>query len=157
VAKASAGALEHVRVARVTNLVRLIDEFKQHNIWTIGASADARVDYTEWDWTSPCALVLGGEGAGLHRLVREHCDALVRIPARPYPFAQCFRRRWNRALRSAAPTNKEAKSNVQGNAVIAFKEAETNKCIVRNVQHRILMTRNFVARAAQTSALFRRR
>lgn len=82
VAKASAGALEYVRVARVTNLVRLIDELKQHNIWTIGASADARVDYTEWDWTSPCALVLGGEGAGLHRLVREHCDALVRIPLR---------------------------------------------------------------------------
>ncbi len=82
VAKASAGALEHVRVARVTNLVRLIDDLKQHNIWTIGASADAPMDYTEWDWTSPCALVLGGEGAGLHRLVREHCDALVRIPLR---------------------------------------------------------------------------
>ncbi len=82
VAKASAGALEHVRVARVTNLVRLIDELKQHNIWTIGASADAKMNYTEWDWTAPCALVLGGEGAGLHRLVRERCDALVRIPLR---------------------------------------------------------------------------
>ncbi len=82
VAKAAAGALEYVRVARVTNLVRLIDELKQRNIWTIGASADAGMNYTEWDWTSPCALVLGGEGAGLHRLVREHCDALVRIPLR---------------------------------------------------------------------------
>jgi len=82
VAKSSAGALEHVRVARVTNLVRLIDDLKQHNIWTIGASADAEMNYTDWDWTSPCALVLGGEGAGLHRLVREHCDALVSIPLR---------------------------------------------------------------------------
>lgn len=82
VAKAAAGALEHVRVARVVNLVRLIEELKERNIWTIGTSADGRMDYTDWDWTQPCALVLGGEGAGLHRLVRERCDALVRIPLR---------------------------------------------------------------------------
>lgn len=82
VAKASAGALEHVQVARVQNLVRLLEELKERGIWTVGTSADAELDYTEWDWTLPCALVFGGEGAGLHRLVRERCDALVRIPVR---------------------------------------------------------------------------
>lgn len=82
VAKAAAGALERVQVARVQNLVRLLEELKERNIWTIGTSADAGLDYTEWDWTVPCALVFGGEGAGLHRLVRERCDALVRIPVR---------------------------------------------------------------------------
>ncbi len=82
VAKAAAGALEHLSVARVTNLVQLIEQLKQRNIWVIGAAADATSDYTEWDWTVPSALFLGGEGAGLHRLVRERCDVLVRIPLR---------------------------------------------------------------------------
>ncbi|MDQ2936321.1 MAG: 23S rRNA (guanosine(2251)-2'-O)-methyltransferase RlmB [Acidobacteriota bacterium] len=80
VAKAAAGALEHISVARVTNLVQLIEQLKQRNIWVIGAAADGTSDYTEWDWTVPSALFLGGEGTGLHRLVRERCDALVRIP-----------------------------------------------------------------------------
>ena len=82
VAKAAAGALERVPVARVTNVVRLIEELKERNIWTIGTSADAEMDYTAWDWTQASALVLGGEGTGLHRLVRERCDSLVRIPLR---------------------------------------------------------------------------
>jgi 23S rRNA (guanosine2251-2'-O)-methyltransferase len=82
VAKSAAGALERVRVARAQNLVRLLEELKGRGIWTVGTSADARLDYTEWDWTMPCAMVFGGEGAGLHRLVRERCDALVRIPVR---------------------------------------------------------------------------
>jgi len=82
VAKTAAGALEHVSVARVTNLVQLIEQLKQRNIWVIGAAEDGRSDYTEWDWTVPSALFLGSEGAGLHRLVRERCDALVRIPTR---------------------------------------------------------------------------
>lgn len=80
VAKVAAGALEYVPVARVTNLVRLIDQLKERNIWVVGAAADARSDYTEWDWNLPVAIVLGNEGTGLHRLVSEHCDALVRIP-----------------------------------------------------------------------------
>lgn len=80
VAKAAAGALEHISVARVTNLVQLIEQLKQRNIWVIGAAADGPSDYTDWDWTVPSALFLGGEGSGLHRLVRERCDALVRIP-----------------------------------------------------------------------------
>ena len=82
VAKASAGAVEHLAVVRVTNLSRLIEQLKERNVWVVGTAADAPVDYTDWDWTRPSAIVLGGEGAGLHRLVREHCDALVRISVR---------------------------------------------------------------------------
>jgi 23S rRNA (guanosine2251-2'-O)-methyltransferase len=82
VAKAAAGALEHVSVARVTNLAQLIEQLKQRNIWVVGAASDGSSEYTEWDWTVPSALFLGGEGKGLHRLVRERCDALVRIPLR---------------------------------------------------------------------------
>ena len=82
VAKTAAGALDRVPVARVINLVQLIEQLKQRNIWVIGAAADGTSDYTEWDWTVPSALFLGSEGSGLHRLVRERCDALVRIPVR---------------------------------------------------------------------------
>ena len=80
VAKASAGAIEHVPVARVTNVSRLIDELKKRNVWVIGTGAKAEMLYTDWDWTRPSALVMGSEGSGLHRLVREKCDALVKIP-----------------------------------------------------------------------------
>lgn len=80
VAKVAAGALEYVPVARVTNLVRLIDQLKERNIWVVGAAAEAKQSYTDWDWKLPAAIVLGSEGHGLHRLVREHCDTLVRIP-----------------------------------------------------------------------------
>jgi 23S rRNA (guanosine2251-2'-O)-methyltransferase len=82
VAKAAAGALERVPVARAVNLARLIEEMKERNIWTVGTSADAEMDYTAWDWTGACAVFFGGEGVGLHRLVRERCDVLVRIPVR---------------------------------------------------------------------------
>jgi 23S rRNA (guanosine2251-2'-O)-methyltransferase len=82
VAKTAAGALERVPVARVINLVQLIEQLKQRNIWVIGAAAEGTSEYTEWDWTVPSALFLGSEGSGLHRLVKERCDALVRIPVR---------------------------------------------------------------------------
>ena len=82
VAKSSAGATEYVKVAKVANLNRLIDELKEHNIWVVGASGEAETDYTDWDWTQRSALVLGGEGKGLHRLTTEKCDALVKIPMR---------------------------------------------------------------------------
>lgn len=80
VVKSSAGATEHVRLARVTNINRLIDDLKERNIWVVGASGDAGTDYTEWDWKQPTALVLGSEGRGLSRLTAEKCDVLVRIP-----------------------------------------------------------------------------
>jgi len=82
VAKTAAGALEHMAVARVTNLVQLIERLKQLNIWVVGTTGDASLNYTEWDWNSPSALFLGNESTGLHRLVRERCDTLVRIPVR---------------------------------------------------------------------------
>ena len=82
VAKASAGALEHVAVARVTNLVQLIERLKELNIWVVGATGDASANYTQWNWTVPSALFLGNEATGLHRLVQERCDTLVRIPVR---------------------------------------------------------------------------
>ncbi len=82
VAKAAAGALEYVPVARAVNVVRLLEELKERGVWTIGTAAEADTSYTDWDWTQPCALLLGGEGEGLRRLVRERCDVLVSIPLR---------------------------------------------------------------------------
>jgi 23S rRNA (guanosine2251-2'-O)-methyltransferase len=80
VAKAAAGAVEYVPIARVTNLVRLIEQLKERNIWVVGAAAEATASYSEWNWQVPTAIFLGSEGSGLHRLVRERCDSLVRIP-----------------------------------------------------------------------------
>ena len=80
VAKSSAGATAYVKVAKISNVNRLIDELKEHNIWVVGASGEAEMDYTDWDWTRSSALVLGGEGKGLHRLTAEKCDVLVKIP-----------------------------------------------------------------------------
>jgi 23S rRNA (guanosine2251-2'-O)-methyltransferase len=78
--KASAGAAEHVRIARVVNLVRALEQVKAANIWCVGLDERGTMDYTEYDFTTPCLLVLGREGAGLHDLVRRHCDHLLRIP-----------------------------------------------------------------------------
>ena len=80
VVKTSAGATEYTPIAKVKNLNRLIEELKKNNIWVIGTSGEAEVNYTDWDWNQPCALVLGSEGKGLHRLVAENCDTLIKIP-----------------------------------------------------------------------------
>ena len=80
VVKSSAGAVEYVKVAKVTNINNLIDRLKENNIWVVGASGEAQMNYSEWDWTQNSALVMGGEGKGLHRLTAEKCDALVKIP-----------------------------------------------------------------------------
>jgi len=80
VGKASAGALATARIATVVNIARAVDELKSANVWTIGLAGDAEESYTEIDWTLPSALVLGAEGGGLRRLVRETCDRVVRIP-----------------------------------------------------------------------------
>jgi 23S rRNA (guanosine2251-2'-O)-methyltransferase len=80
VAKSSAGAIEYVKVAKAGNLNRSIEDLKARNIWVVGTSVDTETSYTEWDWTRPTAIVLGGEGSGLHRLVAENCDVLVKIP-----------------------------------------------------------------------------
>jgi len=80
VARAAAGALEHIRIARVTNLVRTLVDLKQRNVWVYGFEASAPKSYLDLDYTVACALVLGGEGRGLHRLVREACDEMGHIP-----------------------------------------------------------------------------
>ena len=80
VAHASAGALEHARIARVTNLVRSLLELKEHGVWVYGFESRAEKSYLELDYTGSCAVVLGGEGKGLHRLVRESCDQVAGIP-----------------------------------------------------------------------------
>jgi 23S rRNA (guanosine2251-2'-O)-methyltransferase len=78
--KASAGATEHLRIARVVNLVRALEELKRQNIWVIGLDERGTSDYDQFDFTGDCVLVLGREGAGLHDLVRRTCDHLLRIP-----------------------------------------------------------------------------
>lgn len=80
VAKSSAGATEYVKVAKVTNLNRLIEELKEKGVWVVGTSFDTETAYDEWDWKQPTALVMGSEGKGLHRLVAENCDMLLKIP-----------------------------------------------------------------------------
>ncbi|RMH35424.1 MAG: 23S rRNA (guanosine(2251)-2'-O)-methyltransferase RlmB [Acidobacteria bacterium] len=80
VAKTSAGAIFDVKVARSTNINRLIDRFKRQNFWVVGADAEAKMLYTDWDWTQSTALVLGSEGKGLHELTKKKCDLLVKIP-----------------------------------------------------------------------------
>lgn len=80
VVKTSAGAAEHVRIARVTNLVRALEELKRANIWCVGLDERGEQNYDAFDFRTHCALVLGGEGGGLHELVRRSCDYLLRIP-----------------------------------------------------------------------------
>jgi len=82
VAKTSAGAVEYVRVARVTNLVPLIDELKDRDLWVVGVEGGTENVYSEFDMKIPLAVVLGSEGKGIRRLVREKCDAVVSIPMR---------------------------------------------------------------------------
>ena len=80
VAKTSAGASEHVRIARVTNLVRSLEQMKRQHVWVLGLDERGTPDYTEFDFNTDCVLVLGREGAGLHDLVKKTCDHLLRIP-----------------------------------------------------------------------------
>lgn len=80
VAKTSAGASEHVKIARVTNLVRALEQMKRKNVWVLGLDERGTLDYTDYDFRSDCVLVLGREGAGLHDLVKKTCDHLLRIP-----------------------------------------------------------------------------
>ena len=78
--KASAGAAAHVPVACVTNLVRIIEELKKKGLWIIGTDQEAESDCFQMDYKGPIAIVLGGEGKGMRRLLREKCDFLASIP-----------------------------------------------------------------------------
>ena len=79
-AKASAGAIAHVRIATEVNIARAIEELKELGVWTIGLAGEAHERYDAVDFTLPSAVVLGAEGTGLRRLVQERCDRLVAIP-----------------------------------------------------------------------------
>jgi 23S rRNA (guanosine2251-2'-O)-methyltransferase len=79
-AKASAGAAAHVKVAEVVNIARALESLKSAGVWTVGLAGDAPKRYDDVDMTLPTALVVGAEGTGLRRLVRERCDWLVSIP-----------------------------------------------------------------------------
>jgi 23S rRNA (guanosine2251-2'-O)-methyltransferase len=79
-AKASAGALAHLRIAEVVNIARALDALKEAGVWTVGLAGEAATTYDAIDFRQPSALVLGAEGAGLRRLVREKCDFLASIP-----------------------------------------------------------------------------
>src|SRR5205807_5354383 len=79
--RASAGAAAHLRVARVINLARAMEKIKESGYWLVGLDERAERRYTDIDLSEPVALVLGGEGNGLHQLVKERCDFVVTIPA----------------------------------------------------------------------------
>ncbi len=118
--KASAGAAEHLRIARVVNLVRALEDLKEHNIWVIGLDERGSQDYDQFDFTGDCVLVLGREGAGLHDLVRRTCDHLLRIPmaggvsslnvsaAGAVVLYEAFRQRRSAARQSARPASEAA-------------------------------------------------
>ena len=79
-AKASAGAVEHCPVARVTNLAQALESLKESGLWTVAATADAELDLEQVDLAGPVAIVLGGEGRGIRPLVRKACDRAGRVP-----------------------------------------------------------------------------
>ena len=80
VARASAGAVEHLRVARVTNLTRALAELKARGLWIYGLDVHATQPFWEIDWRGPSAVVVGAEGPGLGQLVRATCDVLITVP-----------------------------------------------------------------------------
>jgi 23S rRNA (guanosine2251-2'-O)-methyltransferase len=80
VVKTSAGATEHMLIAQETNITRSIESLKRQNIWVVGLAGEARMLYTQANLTGSLALVVGNEGKGLGRLVREHCDVLIKLP-----------------------------------------------------------------------------
>ncbi|KOP72285.1 23S rRNA (guanosine(2251)-2'-O)-methyltransferase RlmB [Cytobacillus solani] len=80
VAKASTGAIEHIPVVRVTNMARTIDELKEKGVWIAGTDAKGREDYRQFDGTLPLGLVIGSEGKGMGRLIRDKCDFLIHLP-----------------------------------------------------------------------------
>ena len=80
VAKLSTGAIEHIPVVRVTNMSRTIDELKEKGVWIAGTDAKGKEDYRQLDGTLPLGLVIGSEGKGMGRLIRDKCDFLVQLP-----------------------------------------------------------------------------
>jgi 23S rRNA (guanosine2251-2'-O)-methyltransferase len=121
VAKASAGASEHVRIARVPNLNRALETIKERNIWVLGLDERGTRSYDAYDYRSDCCLVLGREGEGLHEHTRKNCDFLLQIPmagavpslnvsvAGAVVMYEAARQRRQPAAHVAAPLSKKAK------------------------------------------------
>ena len=80
VAKISAGAIEHTPVVQIGNVAQTLEQLQKQGLWVVGADMDGAADYFASDLTGPIVLVIGGEGKGLGRLVKEKCDILVKIP-----------------------------------------------------------------------------
>jgi 23S rRNA (guanosine2251-2'-O)-methyltransferase len=116
VAKVSAGALDHIAVGRVGNLIRLIQDLKKVGLWVYGVDPQAAKLHTDIDMTGPIALVFGGEGEGLRPGVLGECDDRIRIPmqgrvqslnvsaAAAVTLFEAVRQRWNRVATSSKPT-----------------------------------------------------
>jgi 23S rRNA (guanosine2251-2'-O)-methyltransferase len=119
--KASAGAVEHLRIARVVNLVRALEALKKQNLWIVGLDERGSSDYDQFDLTGNVVLVLGREGAGLHDLVRRTCDQTLCIPmaggvsslnvstAAAVVLYEAFRQRRNAALPAVASKPRKQK------------------------------------------------
>ena len=82
VARASAGALAHLPVAKVTNLARTMEDLKEAGYWLVGLDEGGEKSYTEVDYTTPMGIMMGGEGKGLHELTRKRCDFVVSLPTK---------------------------------------------------------------------------
>jgi len=82
VAKVSAGGLEHIKIAQVTNLARTINRLKKRGFWVVGAEAEGEMTWDSFDYTSPVALVFGSEGKGLRHLSKENCDIILSLPVK---------------------------------------------------------------------------
>ena len=80
VSKVSAGAVEHMKIARVNNINETIRYLKENDVWICGTDMDAKKYYYQEDYKGPIAIVIGSEGFGMSRLVKENCDFLVKIP-----------------------------------------------------------------------------
>ena len=80
VVKTSTGAIEYVNISKVTNLSDTINKLKKLDYWVYGAAGEANINYNEEDYPNKVVLVLGNEGSGIRKKVREHCDKLVKIP-----------------------------------------------------------------------------
>jgi len=80
VSKTASGGIEYLPIVKVTNLNSAINTLKDNNIWVVGADGETTKTIYDYDFTGPSAIVMGGEGKGLRRLVKEHCDELLAIP-----------------------------------------------------------------------------
>jgi 23S rRNA (guanosine2251-2'-O)-methyltransferase len=123
--KASAGATEHLRIARVVNLVRALEELKGQNLWIVGLDERGTSDYDQFDLTGDCVIVLGREGAGLHDLVRRTCDHLLRIPMAGGVSSLNVSAAGAVVLYEAFRQRRNAARNLAGTGATAFAKAAT--------------------------------